>query len=315
MEPLVVAVVLTWNDTIMSSACIESLYGSTYNNLKIVVVDNGSNPPACPILKNRFPGIIPVQLSKNYGFTGGCNRGLEQGMSLGAKYLFLLNNDTIIHSEAVSNLVNCLETHNNVGIASALLLNPGNPKTVQTFQGWVDIDSASVTWGGNNELLTDVYRQTVICELVPACAILIRAQTLKEVGLFDERLFTNWEDYDLCIRCTKAGWHLAVVGTAEVVHRPHQTTGTISPFITYFSTRNRLICLFRYGDPYKIFKNTFSILRSFYWKIKKYGFTNLQCHKAFIKAWIDFLSGVRGEGNVPSNRDDRITGAKSKNTV
>jgi GT2 family glycosyltransferase len=310
-DPLVVAVVLTWNDTKMTTTCIESLQNSVYKNMQIVVVDNGSNTPACPILKERFPDIISVQLSRNFGFTGGCNRGLEKAMALGSKYAFLLNNDTIVDRNAIPNLVDHMERNARVGIASAILLNPGTPKTVQSYQGWIDKDKAMINRPGYDDPFDDRYRKSVSSEFISACAIMMRAKTLEEVGLFDESLFTNWEDYDLCIRCADAGWELAVVGTAEVVHRRHQTTGSTSPFITYFATRNRLICLFRHGRMTKILKHSILIMRSFYWKIKAYGFSNTACHRAFVKAWFHFIVGKRGEGNAPSNRDDKETGVKS----
>ena len=104
-RPLVVAVVLTWNDVEMTSRCIESVLDSTFPRINIVVVDNGSNPPGCAILKTRFPMIEPIQLSENTGFTGGCNRGIERALELGADYVFLLNNDTIVHERAVEELV------------------------------------------------------------------------------------------------------------------------------------------------------------------------------------------------------------------
>jgi GT2 family glycosyltransferase len=304
-EPLVVAVLLTWNDITMTSSCIESLRVSTQKNLKIVVVDNGTNPPSCPILKDKFPEIIPVQLSKNYGFTGGCNRGIEKAIELGADYVFLLNNDTVVHEEAIPNLVGCMENDKKIGIASAVLLNPGNPKTVQSYQGWINKNTAIITRPGYDDLFEGKYLETVMTEFISACAILMRVKTLEDVGLFDESLFTNWEDYDLCIRCTNNDWKLAVVGSAEVVHRRHQTTGSTSPFITYFSIRNKLICLFRHGDLTGIIKNSVIILRSFYWQVKSYGFRNFECHRAFIKAWFHFLIGIRGEGNAPLNTKDK----------
>ena len=309
-DPLVVAVVLTWNDIKMTSTCIESLLIANYKNLKIVVVDNGTNPQSCPVLKERFPEIIPVQLSKNHGFTGGCNRGIEKGMELGAQYIFLLNNDTIVHQDAISNLVECMESNKKIGLASAILLNPGTPKTVQSYQGWIDKDKAIITRPGYDDPFEGKYKETITSDFVSACAILMRVKTLKGIGLFDESLFTNWEDYDLCIRCTNAGWEIAIVGMAEVIHRRHQTTGSISPFITYYSIRNRLICLFRYGSTPQIAKNSFFILRTFYWKVKAYGFHNIACHWAFLKALFDFILIVRGEGSGPINRDDKKIGKK-----
>ena len=86
---------------------------------------------------------------------------------------------------------------------------------------------------------------------------------------------------------TKAGWKLLIVGAAKVVHRRHQTTGYTSPFITYYSVRNRLIFLTRYGRPLAVLKNAPFILRPLYWKVRRCGLTNMPRHRAFIRAIFD----------------------------
>ncbi len=96
-----------------------------------------------------------------------------------------------------------------------------------------------------------------------------------------------------------------MVGKAEVIHAHGQTTGTISPFIVYYSTRNRLICLFRHGTPFGILINFPRILRISWWSMKNYGLANWQAHKAFIKGTWDFIIGVRGEGNAPKKRTNK----------
>jgi GT2 family glycosyltransferase len=131
---------------------------------------------------------------------------------------------------------------------------------------------------------------------------MFRRAALEEVGMFDESFSTCWEDYDLCIRFNDAGWPFVTVGDAEVVHLGSVTTGRSSPYITYYTTRNRLICLFRYGHPLALLRQAPLIARSFYWQIKKYGFGNWACHKAFLRGVRDFIFGVRGECRVSLDR-------------
>jgi hypothetical protein len=274
--------------------------------LGIVVVDNGTKPPSCPILKERFPSLETVQLSENTGFTGGCNRGLERAIALGADYVFLLNNDTIVDGSAIEHLVQAMETRPDVALASAVLLYPGPEKRIQFIQCCTLFRNLTGQERAHeNELLSDVHRKVYDDDFVPACAVMLRPQALKQVGMFDEALFTNWEDYDLCCRFADSGWKIITVGDAEVVHAHGQTTGRTSPFITYLFTRNRLICLFRHGEPHAILRQSPRILRQFYWQIKAYGFTNWPAHKAFITGAVDFLLGVRGKGHVPTDRRDR----------
>ncbi|MBI1317909.1 MAG: glycosyltransferase [Candidatus Hydrogenedens sp.] len=303
-QPLVAAVVLTWNDTEMTSRCVASVLANDYPNTRTIVVDNGSDPPGIAILQNTFPGIDGVQLDYNTGFTGGCNAGLKHGLELGAKYLFLLNNDTIVAPRAISELVQALEARPDAGAASALLFYPGDERRIQFFRGTVFRDTAEHRHPDDGQLWSPEYARTVDTEFVPACALAYRAEALQQAGLFDESLFTNWEDYDLHLRLADHGWKLLTVGTAEVIHAHGQTTGKISPFITYLFTRNRLICLFRFGRLPGILRGAPHYARTLYWQIREYGWTNWAAHRAFLRGTLDFFLGVRGKGNVPTRRKD-----------
>jgi GT2 family glycosyltransferase len=193
-----------------------------------------------------------------------------------------------------------------VGQASALLLHPGAEKRVAFTCCRICRDSTRQDRLHENELLSDIHRKVFEGDFVPACAVMFRPQALKAVGLFDETLFTNWEDYDLCCRLVDGGWKIITVGKAEVVHAHGQTTGRISPFITYLFARNRLICLFRFGKPEAIFRQSPQILRLFYWQVRVYGLTNWPAQRAFVRGVIDFFLGVRGKGHLPADRGDRI---------
>jgi GT2 family glycosyltransferase len=196
-------------------------------------------------------------------------------------------------------------------MASAVLLYPGDEKRIQFIQSTLFRNIAGQARAHENELLSDAHRRIFDVDFVPACAIMLRPQALREVGMFDETLFTNWEDYDICCRFADAGWKIITTGTAEVVHAHGQTTGRTSPFITYLFTRNRLICLFRYGDPKAILLRSPHILRHFYWQMKAYGLSNWASHKAFFTGVADFMLGVRGMGHVPSDRRDRPAKSRS----
>ncbi|HWA39378.1 MAG TPA: glycosyltransferase, partial [Burkholderiales bacterium] len=98
--PLVVAAVLTWNDTEMTRACLRSVFASDYPNLRVVLVDNGSREPCGRRLKDEFPGLDLVELPENRGFTGGGNACLKRGLELGAAYVQLSGNDSVLAPEA-----------------------------------------------------------------------------------------------------------------------------------------------------------------------------------------------------------------------
>lgn len=303
--PSVVAVVLTWNDTKMTSSCIESLLANDYPNLRILVADNGSTPPCAPVLRARFPQIQTVACAENRGFTGGANLGLRRALELEPDYVLFLNNDTVVAPSAVSALVAALEADRDAGAASAMLLHRGGEK-VQFYRGALWRDRArNVLVDNGVPRASREHWPTQRTEFVPACALMYRTRALREVGLFDESLGTNWEDYDWCVRAMDRNVPVLVVGAAEVIHDHGQTTGRVSPWLTYYSVRNRLICLARYARPQHVPRELPYILRSFWWQVKEYGLDNWDCHRAFARGVVDFALGVRGRGHPPARRTDK----------
>ena len=79
-QPLVVAVVLTWNDVEMTGRCVESVLASDYRPLRVLLVDNGSETPCGEEIQARFPSIELLVLPENQGFTGGSNRGIGRAL-------------------------------------------------------------------------------------------------------------------------------------------------------------------------------------------------------------------------------------------
>jgi GT2 family glycosyltransferase len=302
--PRVIAVVLTWNDVEMARNCIASLYGNKYPGLQVVLVDNGSKIPVVQPLKNMFPGLVTLPLDRNYGFTGGCNRGIERALAMGAEYVFLLNNDTVVHGGAIDELVNCMARNPGAGMVSAMLIRDGYPKRVFSYHRLIDRNKARIYTVGDNTEWKPILKNTFSSDFVPACAVLFRRKALIDVGLFDESLFTNWEDYDLCLRFARAGYWMLFEGRAEVTHFHGKTTGKRSPFITYLSTRNQLICLFRYARWNAILWQSPFIAMSYVRKLRDHGWSNTACHRAFLLGLIHFVLGVRGKGRAPEDMRD-----------
>lgn len=294
-HPLVIAVVLTWNDTEMTTKCLQSVFDSDYPNLKVILVDNGSVPQCGPELKTRFPAMQLVQLEENQGFSGGANRGMEAALALDPDYVHLIGNDSTLASNTIRLLVAECEQRPNTGAASPLLLDPGETQVVQFYKATLDRDCARHQHQHVGESYEPGKWPVTESDFIPCVALFFRARALREVGLLDESFGTCWEDFDLCLRFHDAGWKYITVGDATAVHLGSYTTGRVSPYIVYYTIRNRLVCLERYAEPGLLRRRGIDLLRSFWLQIKSYGLTNWACHWAFLRGFTDYLFKVRGE--------------------
>ncbi len=308
-SPLVVAVVLTWNDTELTTRCLESVFASDYPRLKVVLVDNGSVPPRGPQLQAQFPDVILVQNAVNQGFSGGANRGLEKALELEADYIHLIGNDATLAPDSISALVTECVRHPDIGAAGPLLLDAARPDTVQFYTAKLDRDQAQHYHQHVGEAYEPGPWPTAESEFIPCVALLFRSKALREVGLLDESFGTCWEDYDLCLRLRDSGWRYVTVGKATAVHVGSYTTGRVSPYIVYYTTRNRLICLKRYSRDLHSPKRWWSLFRSLIRNMCQYGLLNWRCHLALLRGFFDyFFRGMQGEalqtksGEVPGAR-------------
>jgi GT2 family glycosyltransferase len=80
-------------------------------------------------------------------------------------------------------------------------------------------------------------------------AVLIRGEYLDEVGLFDERLFLYYEDFELSWRGHARGWRYRTVPSSVIYHDHAVSTVEGSSVFDFFNERNRLLVLTRHGSP------------------------------------------------------------------
>jgi GT2 family glycosyltransferase len=210
----------------------------------------------------------------------------------------LLGNDSTLEPQAISKIVAELEANPAAGAATPLLLFTGDEPLVQFYRATINRELVLHQHYHVTEPYVRGQWPTIESEFIPCVALCFRAKALREVGLFDEVFGTCWEDFDLCLRFHDKGWKYLTVGDATAVHFGSFTTGRESPYITYYTTRNRLICLHRYSSRWVWLRRCVPLARSFWNQMKNYGLLNWQCHIAFARGVIDFLFDVRGERSL-----------------
>ncbi|MEM7131199.1 MAG: glycosyltransferase family 2 protein [Chloroflexota bacterium] len=224
--PLVYAIVTNWNGLEDTTECVESILASSYENLAVVIVDNGSTDGCAEILAERFPQVPQVRTGENAEVTAAYNSGLRHALSHDADYLLMLNNDTTLHPEMVSHLVDTAQQNRQIGVLTPKIYYYDRPDLIW-FAGarchaW-DFGAYDRGEGEKDGPDNSMAKET---EYAWACGMLFSRALLEKIGLFDTRFWLYYDDVDICLRARKAGYLIWYVPEAKMWHKVGESTGS-----------------------------------------------------------------------------------------
>lgn len=114
-QPLVNIAITTFNRSRYIRECIDSAIAQTYQNLEVIVVDDGSTDGTPGILRKYGNAIRFTRNTRNQGIAYSKNRALKM-TSEKARYVAILDSDDFLHPDFVKKCVNFLETHPGIGL-------------------------------------------------------------------------------------------------------------------------------------------------------------------------------------------------------
>lgn len=230
MNAKVITVVLNWNGWRDTAACLSSLRQLRYKNHQVLVVDNGSTDRSVFQLRAGFPGLKIIETGRNLGFAAGCNIGIARALGEGADFIWLLNSDTVVDSDALEYLMQRAHRDERIAAVGSALYFMHRPNSLQAWGG----GRINFWLGRSRQILSPVRDEEV--DYITGASLLLRRKALEEVGLLDEGFFFYWEDADLGFRLRQAKWKLAVAGDSRVWHKESSSLqGRDTVLDTYFN--------------------------------------------------------------------------------
>lgn len=210
--PKVFIVMLNYNGRDVIKKCLTSIFKIDYPNFEVIVVDNNSTDGSFEIAKGTFSKAIFIKNEENLGFSAGNNIGIKFAIERMAEYVLVLNNDTEVEKDFLEKLVEEGEKDPKTGILSPIIFN-GKTKEIWFSGGkikWLKMK----TQHEKDTKEKDVYKTGYIT----GCAMLIKSNVFKKIGLFDEDFFLYYEDADFCLRAKKARIKNKIVSSSWVYH-------------------------------------------------------------------------------------------------
>jgi GT2 family glycosyltransferase len=223
-QPRVSIIILNWNSYDVTLECLLSLRRIDYPNLEIVLVDNGSVDDSPARLLENVPEIRLIKNATNLGFAGGCNVGMRDAFHRGTDYVLLLNNDTIVAPDFLSQLVRVAESDEKIGAVSPKILFFDHPDRLNYAGGEHRLWRLFPKVFGLRQLDDGKYDMTREVSFLTGCAFLIKAEVVRQIGVLEEVYFHFYEDIEWSLRVLKAGYKAMYVPPSVIWHKEHYVT-------------------------------------------------------------------------------------------
>ena len=230
--PDISIVIVTWNGRQYLDACLRAVAQQDIV-AETILVDNASTDGTSDFVREAFPWVRIVALSRNLGFAGGNNAGVREARG---RVIALLNNDTVADRGWLRALVAGLDPAAGFALATSRVVYAHDPTIVDSAgDGMLRAGGAFKRHHGGSAAAVGT-SQEVFGVCGAACAM--PKAVWDELGGFDERFFFSHEDVDLSYRARLLGYRCRYVADAVVHHHGSVTIGRTSALSVFQGQRN-----------------------------------------------------------------------------
>ncbi|MEP7278926.1 MAG: glycosyltransferase family 2 protein [Bacteroidota bacterium] len=285
--PLVSVITLNYNQPTVTCAFLESTRLLHYTNYEILVCDMASEvDPTDLIVKGNYPKTRVLRSNKNLGFAGGNNWGMRQAKG---DYIFIVNNDTEVTPHLLHELLAPFRQDITIGVTSPKIKFFFQPEIIQ-YAGFNPMNHFTGRTSTVGEMEQDTGQYDTPGETFGAhgCAMMVKRAVIEKVGMFPEKFFLYYEEWDWSARIRKAGYKIWYTANATIFHKESMSVGKKNPIKVFYHTRNRILYMRRNTKWYQqavffLFFILFVIPRYFIDYLRKGEFVQM---KNFFKGFV-----------------------------
>ena len=239
--PLVTIIIVTWNSMKYLPYCLESIFGQTFKDFSVIIIDNGSTDGSIEYIKKNYQSknteagesdppkrVSLIQNRKNLGFAHANNQGIQMSKS---KYVLLCNADIILEKDFLKNSLEIIKKNSQIASIGGKLLKAKwdaeeLPKPIKTdiidSCGVKILKSHKVVELGADEKDNGQYNETKEVFGTSGALVLYRKSTLEQIKYkneyFDKNFFSYKEDIDLSWRMQLADYKAIYTPNAVAHH-------------------------------------------------------------------------------------------------
>ncbi len=270
--PRVLLLIVTWNKKKDVLKLLHSVMEQDYprESFQITLIDNDSQDGTAQAVAHSYPEVHILRNPENLGGSGGFNTGLARAFRQPEgkfSYLWLLDNDVIVHRQALSRLVALLEEQKNAAIAGSAMMQSGAPWKLHEMGAFFDPQYGRLILNRHGEEVLswkeksleslrtaepDICYRLANCppfchvDYTAAASLLIRSDIAASAGLW-RNYFIHFDDVEWCLRIARMGY--GILASAESLIWHASSSAKVPAQVLYYDKRNVLDLLrVHYGD-------------------------------------------------------------------
>jgi GT2 family glycosyltransferase len=208
--------IVNYNTRELTLQALRSVYASeTDYSYEVLLVDNASKDGSAAAIAAEFPQVRLIVNEENAGFARANNQVMKFAQG---RYVLLLNSDTEIRKETLQVMLCFMDEHPEVGVSGCKILLPDGTLDKACKRGFPTPSASFYYSFGFSKLFPRVpkFNQYQLGYLGPdeeypvdclvGAFMLVRSETIRQVGMLDEDFWMYGDDIDWCYRIKQAGW-------------------------------------------------------------------------------------------------------------
>lgn len=249
-NPLISIITLNYNQATVTLDFLESAKNLNYKNFEILVCDMASAEDVTSIIHpEKYPNTRLLLSKKNLGFAAGNNWGMRQAHG---DFFFIVNNDTVMTPDLLDKLLQPFSENPAIGVTTPKILYYDLPDTIQ-YAGFNPMNkyTGRTTIIGEKEKDQGQYNSSRSTAGSHGCAMMVKREVTEKSGMFPEKFFLYYEEWDWSARILNAGYIIWYTGNASIYHKESVSVGKSNPMKIYYHSRNRILYMRRNTSWYQ----------------------------------------------------------------